>query len=81
MLRFCFRLCGLCWGETGRCRDSDGNKRNKLLFWLDLVATLDAEVAYSDINFVVIATPTNGWAKFLVALENGMMTGKYMNMG
>ena len=42
---------------------------------------MDAEVAYSDINFVVIATPTNGWAKFLEALENGMMTGKYMNMG
>lgn len=45
------------------------------------MATLDAEVEYSDINFVVIATPTNGWAKFLVALENGMMTGKYMKMG
>ena len=27
------------------------------------MATLDAEVAYSDINFVVIATPTNGFGK------------------
>ena len=33
---------------------------------LDLTATLDAEMAYSAADFVVIAAPTNGWAKFLV---------------
>ncbi len=29
---------------------------------LDLTATLDAEAAYSDADFVVIAAPTNVWA-------------------
>ncbi|ENZ13537.1 hypothetical protein HMPREF1090_02741 [[Clostridium] clostridioforme 90A8] len=34
---------------------------------LDLVATLDAEVAYLGANFVVIAAPTNVYPKFSVA--------------
>lgn len=33
---------------------------------LDLTATLDAEAAYSNADFVIIAAPTNGWAKFSV---------------
>jgi len=33
---------------------------------LDLTATLDAKEAYSNADFVVIATPTNVWPKVLV---------------
>lgn len=29
---------------------------------LNLTATLDAEKAYTDADFVVIAAPTNGWS-------------------
>ena len=34
---------------------------------LNLTATLDAEAAYSDADFVVIAAPTNVYLKFSVA--------------
>ena len=34
---------------------------------LNLTATLDAKVAYSDADFVVIATPTNVYLKLSVA--------------
>lgn len=34
---------------------------------LDLTATLDAKVAYSDADFVVIAAPTNVYLKLSVA--------------
>ena len=34
---------------------------------LNLIATLDAEAAYSDADFVVIAAPTNVYLKFSVA--------------
>ena len=34
---------------------------------LDLTATLDAKMAYSDANFVVIAAPTNVYLKLSVA--------------
>ena len=34
---------------------------------LDLTATLDAEAAYSDADFVVIAAPTNVYLKLSVA--------------
>lgn len=34
---------------------------------LDLTATLDAKLAYSNADFVVIATPTNVYPKFSVA--------------
>lgn len=36
---------------------------------LDLTATLDAKVAYSDADFVVIAAPTNVYPKFSVAFS------------
>ena len=35
---------------------------------LDLIATLDAELAYSSADFVVIAVPTNVYPKFSVEL-------------
>ena len=36
---------------------------------LNLTATLDAKVAYSDADFVVIAAPTNVYPKFSVAFS------------
>ena len=33
---------------------------------LDLAATLDAKLAYSNVDFVVIAAPTNVYPKFSV---------------
>ena len=36
---------------------------------LNLTATLDAKVAYSDADFVVIAAPTNIYPKFSVAFS------------
>lgn len=36
---------------------------------LNLTATLDAKVAYSDADFVVIAAPTNVYHKFSVAFS------------
>ena len=36
---------------------------------LDLTATLDAKLAYSDADFVVIAAPTNVYPKFSVAFS------------
>ena len=47
---------------------------------LDLTATLDAEMAYSAADFVVIAAPTNGYPQELVGWENGMVTRKYMKI-
>ena len=35
---------------------------------LNLTATLDAKAAYSDADFVVIAAPTNDWAKYQNAI-------------
>lgn len=43
---------------------------------LDLTATLDAKVAYSDADFVVIAAPTNVYPKFSVDFSWAMMTDK-----
>ena len=34
---------------------------------LDLTATLDAKLAYSNADFIVIAAPTNVYPEFLVA--------------
>ena len=36
---------------------------------LDLTATMDAETAYTDADFVVIAAPTNVYPKFSVAFS------------
>lgn len=36
---------------------------------LNLTTTLDAKVAYSDADFVVIAAPTNVYSKFSVAFS------------
>ena len=36
---------------------------------LNLTVTLDAKVAYSDADFVVIAAPTNVYPKFSVAFS------------
>ena len=38
---------------------------------LNLTATLDAKVAYSDADFVVIAAPTNVYPKFSVEFSDG----------
>lgn len=38
---------------------------------LNLTATLDAKVAYSDADFVVIAAPTNVYPKFSVEFSHG----------
>lgn len=38
---------------------------------LNLTATLDAKVAYSDADFVVIAAPTNVYHKFSVEFSHG----------
>lgn len=38
---------------------------------LNLTATLDAKVAYSDADFVVIAAPTNVYSKFSVEFSHG----------
>ena len=43
---------------------------------LNLTATLDAKVAYSDADFVVIAAPTNVYPKFSVDFSWAMMTVK-----
>ena len=47
---------------------------------LNLTATLDAEAAYSDADFVVIAAPTNGYPQELVGWECGIRTRKYIKM-
>ena len=41
---------------------------------LDLTATLDAKLAYSNADFVVIAAPTNVYPKFSVNFSWAMMT-------
>ncbi len=43
--------------EKYLAEDATGSRK------LNLTATLDAEAAYSDADFVVIAAPTNVWAK------------------
>ena len=41
---------------------------------LDLTATLDVKLAYSIVDFVVIAVPTNVYPKFSVDFSWAMMT-------
>ncbi len=43
---------------------------------LDLTTTLDAKVAYSDADFVVIAAPTNVYLKISVAVFGLRINGK-----
>ena len=46
---------------------------------LDLTATLDAKLAYSNADFVVIAAPTNVYPKFSVDFSWSMMTEKIIH--
>ena len=43
---------------------------------MDLTATLDAKLAYSNADFVGIAAPTNVYPKFSVDFSWAMMTDK-----
>ncbi len=46
---------------------------------LDLTATLDVKLAYSIVDFVVIAVPTNVYPKFSVDFSWAMMTLKIIH--